>query len=180
MTANARSKAPKKATSAAAWKKSTAPEPLEMPSGNWMSFRKVGMQTLMATGMMPNSLMAIAQKAVAKGKGEQAGFSDGDLADLLADEKKILEISSFMDKIMIFLAVEPKVHEIPLDDKGEALDIDTRDPELLYVDEVGEEDKQFLFNVVAGGTRDLETFRREHGASMDIVRGLQAVESPAE
>jgi hypothetical protein len=151
-----------------------------MPSGNWMSFRKVGMQTLMATGMMPNSLMAIAQKSVAKGKGEPAGLSDDDLAILLQDEKKILEISSFMDKIMIFLAVEPKVHEIPLDDAGNAIDIDARDPELLYVDEVGEEDKQFLFNVVAGGTKDVESFRREHSASMATVRGLQAMESPAQ
>lgn len=170
----------KNATSAAAWKKTSAPEALEMPSGNYMSFRKVGMQTLMATGMMPNSLMGIAQKAVSKGKGEPDGFSDDALAELIKDEKKVLEITAFMDKITIFLAVEPKVHEIPLNDDGTAVPVEDRDPELLYVDEIDETDKQFLFGVVAGGTRDLETFRSEHRASMDTVRGLQTVELPAE
>jgi hypothetical protein len=55
-----------------------------------------------------------------------------------------------------------------------------RDDELVYVDEVAEEDKMFLFQVVTGGTTDVESFREELGSTMDDIRGRQDVELPAE
>jgi len=54
-----------------------------------------------------------------------------------------------------------------------------RDPELLYVDEVLDDDKVFVFQWVTGGTRDLEQFRQEHQAAMDNLERLSDVGSPA-
>lgn len=171
MTAS-RKKPPAKApTSVAAWKKSSVPPLIEMPSGNWMRVRKIGLQALIKTGVMPNSLMGIAQKAVAEGKKEEV--SESDMLALLQDEKKVEEIGRFMDEVVILCAFEPKVHKLP--EAGVE-----RDDDKLYVDEIEDEDKMFLFQVVTGGTTDIEAFRQETGATMAAVRRRQDLELPAE
>lgn len=171
MTAN-RKTSPVRATSVAAWKKTTVPALTEMPSGNLMRIRKIGLQALIKTGVMPNSLLQMSQKAVAKGQ-KAEGPSDDDLLGLINDPKKVEEIGDFMNKVTVLCAYEPKVHPIP--DEGVE-----RDEELLYVDEIEEEDKMFLFQVVTGGTTDLESFRAETGAAMASLRGREDVELPAE
>lgn len=165
----------KKPTSVSAWKKSAEIPPLELPSGNYMRIRKIGLQALIQTGIMPNSLMSIAQKAVAKGSDGKAapGVEEAQLLDLVNDSGKVAEISKFMDNVMVHCAQEPEVHPVPHDEVD-------RDPELLYVDEVEEEDKMFVFQVVTGGTTDVEAFRRETGTTMAAIRGRQDVELPTE
>lgn len=165
----------KKPTSVSAWKKSMEVPPLELPSGNYMRIRKIGLQALIKTGIMPNSLMSIAQEAVAKGQdGKSApGVEDSQLIDLVNDKSKVEEITQFMDNVMVHCAQEPEVHPVPASEAD-------RDPDLLYVDEVGEEDKMFIFQVVTGGTTDVEAFRKETGATMASIRGRQNVELPAE
>lgn len=139
-------------TPVSAWKKSAEIPILELPSGNAMRVKKIGLQSLMATGIIPNSLMGFVQKAVAKGKAEQV--TEDDMAALLADENRIREITELMDKVTVLCAQEPEVH--PLPDEGVE-----RDDEALYIDEVDGEDKMFIFQVVCGGTTDLEQFRAE-------------------
>lgn len=174
MTSKPRSGNPaKRPTSVTAWKKSAQVAPIQLPSGNWMSFRRVGLQALLGMGMMPNSLMAVAQKAVAKGEGKEPGIGDAEMLQLLADPEKVAQIGKFMDDMICFVAVEPPVNKLPLDGVD-------RDPELLYIDEVDEEDKMFIFQVVTGGTTEVESFRQEHGASMAALRGREDVELPAE
>lgn len=160
-----------KPTSVAAWKKSAAAVPMEMPSGNYMRVRKVGMQAIIKTGIMPNSLMGIAQKAVEKG--QTAEPTNEELMSLIEDPAKVQEIGKFMDELTILCAEEPKVHRLP--DEGVE-----KDDELLYIDEVDEEDKMFIFQVVTGGTTDIETFRDEVSATMVAVRGREDLELPAE
>lgn len=169
MTAS--SKKPAKPTSVANWKKTSVPPLVEMPSGNWMRLKKVGLQALIKTGIMPNSLLGIANKAVQKGKKEEV--SDEDMLGLLADKSKLDEISQFMDEVIILCAHEPKVHRLP--EQGVE-----RDPDLLYVDEVEDEDKMFVFQVITGGTTDIESFRAETGSTMAALRGREDVELPAE
>jgi hypothetical protein len=145
-----------------------------MPSGNFMRIKKIGLQALVKTGKMPNALMGIAQKAVSKGDtGKIEGVGDDDLLELIQDEEKVQQIADFMDTVTILCAQEPKVHAVP-DDGVE------RDPELLYVDEIEEEDKMFIFQVVTGGTTDVEEFRKSTGATMASIRGRQDLELPAE
>jgi hypothetical protein len=151
-------------TAVSAWKKQAASPLLTLPSGNTMRVRKMGLQALMKTGKMPNSLMTYAQKAVQKGKKEEV--SEVDMMEILQDEEKIKEIGQFMDEVTILCAEEPEVH--PLPEEGVE-----KDDNLLYVDEVDEEDKMFLFQVVTGGTTEVETFREEHAGNVAAVRGRQ-------
>lgn len=167
-----RKNTPTKPTSVASWKKSSAPPLVQMPSGNWMRLRRIGLQAIMRTGIMPNSLMAISQKALDRGQGGGEVEAE-DLGAILQDPKKLDDISHFMDELMVISAIEPEVHRTP--DVGVE-----RDDNLLYVDEVGDEDKMFVFQVVTGGTTDVETFREEAGKSMAAIRGLEDVELPAE
>jgi hypothetical protein len=163
----------KKATSVSAWKKGAEVPLLELPSGNYMRIKKVGLQALLTGGIMPNSLMGFAEKALKRGGSAAEGPSEDDLADLLQDPKKVKEIGLFMDNLLCKVAAEPVVHMLPEDGVE-------RDPELLYVDEVDEEDKMFIFQVVTGGTTDIEAFRRETGSTMAAIRGREDVELPSE
>jgi hypothetical protein len=156
----------KKVTSAAAWKKSAQVPPLTLPSGNVMRVRKIGLQALMKTGKMPNSLMAYAERAVKKGKREEV--TEQDMLAILQDEEQIKEIATFMDEVTMLCAEEPQVHPVP--EAGVE-----RQDDLLYVDEIDEEDKSFLFQAVMGGTTDVETFRAEHAGYVAAVRGRKDV-----
>lgn len=156
-------------TSVTAWKKSAEIPVLELPSGNAMRVKKIGAQALMATGIIPNSLMGYVQKAIAKGKAEEV--TEEDMAELLKDEKKVQEIGRLMDKVTILCAQEPEVHEAP------APGVE-RDDSLLYVDEIDGEDKMFIFSVVCGGTTSVEQFRAEHERNVASVHGRENVGRP--
>ncbi len=162
-----------KPTAVSAWKKTSLAPPIELPSGNVMRVKKVGMQTLMKIGIMPNSLMAFATKAVGKGTGKPEEMSDEEMASIATDPDKIREISNFMDSMVMFVAQEPEVY--PLPDEGVE-----KDPGQLYIDEIDDEDKMFIFQVVTGGTTDIESFRAEHSSSMDAIRGRQDLGLPTE
>lgn len=168
-----RNPANRKPTSAAAWKKTSLAPPVELPSGHFMRLKKVGMQVLMQVGIMPNSLMQVAGKAVGKGTGKPQELSEEDLAAIASDPKKIEEIALFMDRMVIFVAQEPEVQPAPEDDEA-------RQEDVLYIDEIDDEDKEFILQVVTGGTTDLESFREQHRASMDAIRGRQDLELPSE
>lgn len=161
-----------KATTASAWKKSALPPLIEMPSGNMMRVRKIGMQALMKTGIMPNSLLSIAQKAVQKGKGD-GEVSEDEMLELMQDPEKVGQIGDFMDRVTILCAAEPTVLALP--DEGVE-----RDEDQLYVDDIEEEDKMFIFQIVTGGTADVEQFRNELGSTMASIRGREDVELPPE
>lgn len=153
-------------TSVSSWKKQAQSPLLTLPSGNVMRVRKIGLQALMKTGIMPNSLMSYADKAVQKGKKQEV--TDQDMVAILQDEKQVKEIATFMDEVTILCAEEPAVHRLP----EEGVE---KDDDLLYVDEVDEEDKMFLFQVVTGGTTDVETFRAEHAGNVAAVHRRQDV-----
>lgn len=156
-----------KPTSVAEWKKS-ASDTIELPSGKFMRIRKIGMQALVAAGVIPNSLMSIMQSALDKGK----GVEDKVMANMAQNPDSLIDMVMMMNRITCMIAYEPQVHMPP---KNEA----DRDEELLYADEVDEVDKSFLFQLVSGGTSDLETFRQEHAASMDAVSELTEIQLPS-
>lgn len=156
----------KQVTSVSTWKKQAQSPLLTLPSGNVMRVKKIGLQALMRTGIMPNSLMGYAEKAVQKGKKQEV--SEVDMLEILKDDKKVAEIATFMDEVTILCAEEPEVHHLP--DEGVE-----KDDNLLYVDEVSEEDKMFLFQAVTGGTTEVETFREEHARNVAAVHRRENV-----
>lgn len=153
----------KKPTSIAAWKKE-AFRTVELPSGNVMKIRKIGMQALLAAGTIPNSLMGLMQSALSKGK----GVEDKVMGKLAEDPKGLADMVLMVNRIVTTIAYEPEVHMPPK--SGEP-----RDENLLYADEIEEIDKMFLFGLISGGTRDLETFRKQHTADLESIQKLTGI-----
>lgn len=146
-------------TSASAWKGKVTkkPHPLELPSGNTCLVKRVGMESFLQTGMMPNSLMGMVQGALDKAKSGGQVKPDDEAAmmsEITNDPAKMADMFALMDAVVIDCVVEPKVSPIPDDDEE-------RDEDTLYIDEVDLNDRMFIFNYVSGGSADLERFRDE-------------------
>lgn len=159
--ATQRSSAPKP-TTAQQWKKASQGVPLEVPSGNTALVRNPGMQIFMQRGLIPNSLMPIVRQAMS-----------GKPLDLKAEdmtEQHLEDMLALFDAVTVYCVVEPKVLAVPADGEERAEDV-------LYVDEVDFDDKQFIFQWAVGGTKDLEKFREEQAATMESVRGGAALAS---
>lgn len=137
-----------------------------LPSGMNVILKRTSIQTLMAQGMIPNTLMAIVQSAIAKGK------SDVDVSEFLGDPQKMQEMLELMDIIAISCVKEPEVHPIPEDDED-------RDDALLYVDELQDEDRSFIFQYATGGTKDVEQFRQETREQLATIQPSETVSMPA-
>ena len=137
------------------------PEPVELPSGHFITIKKVGLQALIAGGQIPNELLGMIQSAIDKGKGDEKKIIQKAVA---LDADKMNQMIDLMNNTVCFCAQDPEVHPVPKDDEA-------RDPEKLYIDELEEEDRVFIFQYVTGGTRDLESFRAEHGRIVATVSG---------
>lgn len=156
-TANKRSgnpakRAAAKASSVKDFKKRKQGQILELPSGLRMAVRRVEMTVFLRSGDVPNSLLPIVQEALEKGKDVDMEALVGKPEDV--DLGKIEEIYDLMGAVACQTSVEPKINPVPDDE-------DDRDGDLLYVDELEDEDRMFLFQYAIGGTADLATFRRE-------------------
>lgn len=170
-TTRTRAASSRKPTPAGDFKKKMFTDPIELPSGAYMRVKRVGMQALIASGIMPNSLMEIAQLAAAKG-GEHLAMTPADMSAMLNDTDELNKLTKFIDDVTVAIAYDPKVHLVP-DNELE------RDDNLLYVDELDPEDKMFLFGLCTDGTMDVAKFRGELATTMDVVRGSQDLELPA-
>lgn len=146
-------------TSAKGWKKSGAT--LVLPSGNVMRLKNPGIMELAHQGLIPNALMATIMESVQKGTEPSA--------ENLMEGLQVTDMFDMMANAIITMAVEPEVH--PLPEEGE-----TRDDELLYIDDIDEVDKLFIWQWATGGTDDVEQFRRESSDMLASLSGLPALE----
>lgn len=145
-------------TPASGWKK--AGGLLTLPSGNTMRLKNPGITGLAHMGLVPNSLMNIIMGSIQKGVEPSA--------DTMLENVELNEMFEMMSKAIIVMAVEPEVH--PLPEEGEP-----RDENLVYIDDITEEDKMFIWQWATGGTEDVEQFRRESTGMLGTVPGLSAV-----
>lgn len=159
------------ASPASSFKKKTA-HTMELPSGNFASVRRLGPTAVLSEGVMPDALMPIIQDAIRKGKGEV----DADVAQNIAsDPKQIAEMMAGIDRLMPKVFVEPKVlfhrHEVTVGSVTSLEDIpeESRDPEVVYTDDIDMNDKLFLFKFVMGGSGSLEEFRKESEQGLGTV-----------
>jgi hypothetical protein len=149
-------------TPAGSWKKSGAV--LTLPSGNVMRLKNPGIMELAHQGLIPNALMATIMTSVQKGTEPTA--------ENLMEGLEVQDMFDMMANAIVSMAVEPQVFPIP--DEG-----DPRNPELLYIDEMDEADKLFIWGWATGGTDDVEQFRRESSGLLDALSGQPAVAVPA-
>lgn len=135
---------------------------LELPSGFVVKVRNTGgLRTFMSNGSIPNNLLAIISKALNTGKGVDT--KDLVTQEGVLDTKLLNEMSEMIDNIAMKTIVDPVINPVPADEEE-------RSDDLLYVDELPEDDKMFIYSWVSGGTRDLEQFRRESASGMDAVQ----------
>lgn len=146
--------------------------PVELPSGIWVRMRNPGLDVFLRKGMIPDSLTAMVRRALSGKEGNQS-LSEEDLQDVAGDPDKISEILGLFDSVLLECWTEPKVHAVP--EKPE----DRRD-DLLYVDEVGMDDKMFTFQFAVGGVKDLESFREQQEAMLARLSPGEDVERPSE
>jgi hypothetical protein len=165
MTEITENKNPVSPTPVSAWKKPM--EATTLPSGNSMILRRPGFQAFMKTGLIPNGLLGMAQSAISKGK----ELDPDELEKMIEDPAKISEMMEMVDNVAVFCAVEPPVHHSP--PIGVA-----RDESLLFVDELSEEDKMFIFQYATGGSSDVESFRNEARDILAPLSGSQDLEVP--
>jgi hypothetical protein len=133
---------------------------MELPSGAVVKLKNPGgMRAFLKSGVIPNSLMGIIQKAMNTGK-------KPDMSELAPegklDDKMLEDMSDMMDAVAIQCIIEPPVLPKPADEAD-------RSEDLLYIDEFPDDDKQFIFQWVSGGVKDLEAFRRQRDEGMDAL-----------
>lgn len=134
---------------------------MELPSGLIIKAHNPGgLRAFISSGSIPNSLMTIIQKSLNKGKAPAPEELLGKGGQL--DPKMLEEMNDFLDAITMKTIVEPKIHPRPASEEE-------RRDDMLYVDEIPDDDKQFLFQWISGGTRDLEEFRSKRDISLDAV-----------
>lgn len=140
-------------------KKNTSVE--ELPSGMVVKLRNPGgLKAFLGTGDIPNSLMPIIQKALDKGKNvdiQNELMSDGKL-----DPKLLNDMMKMMDNVAVMTMVEPNLQPEPKSEED-------RSDDTLYVDEVPDDDKQYIFSWISGDVKDLETFREQRESGVDAV-----------
>ena len=182
-------------TSADAWVSKTVggdDEDIRLPSGNVARVRRVGPEAFLTQDLMPDTITPIVEKAIKSKK----GLRPQQQADMVRDPKQLGAMMEMLDRTLVYAVVEPRVVMPPTcifdyrESDGESDPIcgklnnaehpddhdfveGERDPDLLYADKVDLDDKMFILNFVAGGSRDLERFRREHRAG---VASLPSVE----
>lgn len=148
-------------TPVSGWKK--AGEMLTLPSGNTIQLKNPGIMGLAKNGVVPNGLMATIMMSIQTGQEPTA--------EKLMENVDVADMFAMMSNAIILMAVDPEVYPTP--SEGEE-----RDPALLYIDDISEEDQMFIWQWATGGTADVEQFRRESASSMGALPGLPAVASP--
>lgn len=163
----AKKTAPKVAapSSLADFKKRSKGELLPLPSGLAVVAKRVELQSFILQGNVPNALMGVVSEALEKGQKADIPAMMG-VEEGKVDLDAVNDMYEVVNAIVVASVVNPKVHSVPEDEAD-------RDDDLLYVDELDELDKMFLFQWNTGGVSDLETFRREARADMDALAEIQ-------
>lgn len=141
------------------WKKENRSPLLTLPSGNVVRVFNPGMKTFLVNGTLPNSLMSVAEKALQKGQ----PLRKEEMEQIINDPKKIADMLKFVDELTMAVVVEPRIHPTPAEGS-------LRSDDELYIDDIDDEDKLFIFQWATGGSTDLERFRSELAGSLDALQ----------
>lgn len=153
----------------------TAPEGsvifLTTPTGQTCYAKRVGLPGLVQAGVLgeADDLTAFVDtKHIRRVRGgKTADHDEIDFASIMRDPEQLGKIIMMMDRALPIIVQQPelKLHFTDEDD-GSTLRVpdDDRDVESIYTDQIGLEDKMFLFNWAVGGSADVKRFREESGA----------------
>jgi hypothetical protein len=160
----------KQRSTAKTWKGKASGVDLELPSGNICYAKRPGMDTFLAEGKVPNALMPIITKSMEKAKGgKPLNSNELDMSEFLNDQEKLNAVIEFQNLVVLTAVKEPAVLPVPENESD-------REDDLLYIDEVDQMDKAFIFQWAMGGPAELEGFRnRLASAVSDLEQGEEVV-----
>jgi hypothetical protein len=162
---------------------------IELPSGITVRWRNPGgLRAFMSQGKIPNALIGAVEQGLKGGKGASDKMA-ADVMKQMEDNPEMLgQLMEMYDSVAMKCLVEPKLWPVPTEEDLKAWNKDpkNRDDQLddvedlryedrLYVDELPDDDKAYLFSLLSGGVKDLETFRAERSISMDAVARVSGV-----
>jgi len=159
-------------------------EELTTPTGQTCRARKMSIEAMIAEGLLVESDAITAQiakhlqapKVKRKVKGPTAPKDTTqtvDIPSLLKDKKAVAEMVKMVDRVIPYIVVSPivKLHYtehtvgkttvtkmVPEEDR-EAIRAETPDKVVVFTDQIGLEDKMFLFDWSAGGLGTMLAFR---------------------
>lgn len=163
---------------------------MELPSGLVMKLKNPGgLQSFIANGTIPNSLLGMVQEGL---KGKSGVDATKAAAALAEDLESLGDMLKMLDLVIIQAAKEPRVYAVPtqedldrhnimspnnqfetIDDYRNSFDEENDGQGRLYTDEIDEMDKQFVFQWVSGGVRDLATFREQFESNVATISAEQ-------
>jgi len=161
----------------------------ELPSGLVVKVRNPGgLTAFIANGSIPNSLLTIVKSTMDTNMSKDDMVSQA--RELTSDLDSIGEMMQLMNIIAAQVIVEPQVRLTPTQEDVDRHNLlspssqvstpeELRQDDVVYTDEIDDLDKQFLFQWITGGTRDLERFREQHERSLAAVSAEQGSESAA-
>lgn len=163
----------------------------ELPSGLVVKIKNPGgLMAFIANGTIPNSLLSIVKETLDSNLSKDELIKNA--AVLKDDMGAVAEMMQLMDIVTSQVIKEPQVKMVPTEEDVERHNIlnpnnqvstpdELRDDEgTLYIDEIEDVDKQFLFQWVTGGTRDLEKFRKELERNVDAVSSISGPSATSE
>jgi len=173
-------------------------EDVELPSGLWCKAKRIGMEALVQGGKIPNTLLPIVMEALEGGdagrkRAEEklrSQMSAAHIADMMAmydsitmfvvveptirpiPEKCACGSNKYGEQILIPKTAEKEAFDWDNHDHGWSA-VPDQDREhgtgIAYIDWIDFADKVYLMNFAVGGTRDLETFRKEQSELLDTL-----------
>lgn len=177
-----------KVSPAASFKKNKNPV-VELPGGNVIRVKRPGMTAFLEAGFLPDPLADIVRRQIAGGGDAKKVLAEDMFKKAVSGDISILKtMMRTVDRIAAYCVVEPKVcwheREVQRHENPEVVDYEVipdseRDPEVVYTDEMEDEDKMFIFQFAVGGSSDLTRFRDESARVMgDVPTGEGVVEAP--
>jgi hypothetical protein len=165
-------------SSVADFKRRSQGSPLTLPTGLVMVAKRVDLRSYLAqNGEVFNPLLGLVNEALEKGGMVDMKDALGvDEEEGTVDLERLEEMYAIVEGMVCAMCINPRVHPVPEDEYE-------RDDNLLYVDEIDDEDKMFLFQWAVGGTDDVAQFRQEAESDMaslaEITSGPRATKSHA-
>ena len=157
---------------------------IELPSGLHVRWRNPGgLRAFLSNGTIPNSLLPIVERALK----HKQGVNEVEMLDLIKDADRVAEMMKMYDNVVMQCIKEPKLWPVPTEEDVEKNNLEhpdamVEDPEelryddRLYVDELPDDDKMYMFQLVSGGVKDLETFRQKQQINVGALERVSGVE----
>lgn len=160
---------------------------IELPSGIVVRWRNPGgLRAFLSSGKIPNALLGAVEKGLKGGKQNREEMATDVIKQLEQNPEMMGELMALYDSVAIKCLIEPRCYADPTEEDLEVWNKsnpndqyespeDLRYDDRLYVSELPDDDKAYLFGLLNGGVKDLESFREQRNISMGDLATVSGV-----